>query len=95
MFLAELGKYCEKRQAEVGVRIGQLTANKYHRIFRYLTTHTREVYGVEDILLSGVSYEYIDSFNTYLQTHYRCKHNGAVNLVHFRGFWFVPRTGHD
>ena len=30
MFLSELGIYCEKRQKEVGVRITQLTANKYH-----------------------------------------------------------------
>ena len=43
MFLAQLGKYCEKRQTEVGVRITQLTANKYHRIFRYLTEYTKEV----------------------------------------------------
>ncbi len=38
MFLAEFSKYCDKRQAEVGVRITQLTANKYHpvseRIYR-------------------------------------------------------------
>jgi site-specific recombinase XerD len=81
MFLAELGKYCEKRQTEVGVRITQLTANKYHRIFRYLTAYTQEVYGKDDVLLSAVNYEYIDSFNTYLQTRYRCKHNGAVNLL--------------
>jgi site-specific recombinase XerD len=81
MFLAELGKYCEKRQTEVGVRITQLTANKYHRIFRYLTTYTKEVYGKDDILLSAVNYEYIDNFNTFLQTRYRCKHNGAVNLL--------------
>ncbi len=38
MFLAEFSRYCEKRQTEVGVRITQLTANKYHlvseRIYR-------------------------------------------------------------
>ncbi len=63
------------------MRITQLTANKYHRIFRYLTAYTKEVYGKDDVLLSAVNYEYIDSFNTYLQTRYRCKHNGAVNLL--------------
>ena len=31
-FLSEFGQYCEKRQGEVGVRITQLTANKYHRL---------------------------------------------------------------
>ncbi len=36
MFLAELEKYCNKRQTEVGVRITQLTANKYHRVLQYL-----------------------------------------------------------
>ena len=35
-FLTELAKYCDKRQKEVGVRITQLTANKYHRLLRYL-----------------------------------------------------------
>ena len=81
MFLAELGKYCEKRQTEVGVRITQLTANKYHRVFRYLTAYTSDVYGKEDIMLSAINYEYLDGFNTYLQTKYQCKHNGAVNLL--------------
>ena len=32
LFLAEFGKYCDKRQKEVGTRITQLTANKYHRV---------------------------------------------------------------
>ena len=36
MVLAEFGKYCEKRQQEVGTRITQLTANKYHRLLRYM-----------------------------------------------------------
>ena len=36
MFLAEFAKYCDKRQKEVGVRITQLTANKYHRLLRYM-----------------------------------------------------------
>ena len=31
LFLAEFSKYCEKRQQEVGIRITQVTANKYHR----------------------------------------------------------------
>ena len=36
MFLEELTLYCEKRQKEVGVRITQLTSNKYYRLCRYL-----------------------------------------------------------
>lgn len=81
MFLSELGKYCDKRQTEVGVRITQLTANKYHRILRYLTEYTQKEYNKDDILLSAVNYEYIDGFNTFLQTVKRCKNNGAVNLL--------------
>ncbi|WP_295937277.1 site-specific integrase [uncultured Alistipes sp.] len=81
MFLAELTKYCDKRQTEVGVRITQLTANKYHRMLRYLKEYTQSVYKKDDILLEQVTYEYIDGFNTFLQTVKNCKNNGAVNLL--------------
>ncbi len=81
MFLAELEKYCKKRQAEVGVRITQLTANKYHRVLRYLKEYVAAHYKKEDILLSAVGYEFFDGFNTFLQTAHNCKHNGAVNLL--------------
>ena len=81
MFLAEFSKYCDKRQAEVGVRITQLTANKYHRVLRYLKEYVAAHYKREDILLSAVGYEFLDGFNTFLQTAHRCKHNGAVNLL--------------
>lgn len=60
MFLAELEKYCEKRQAEVGVRITQLTANKYHRVLRYLKEYVAAHYKKDDILLSAVGYEFLD-----------------------------------
>ncbi len=81
MVLAELAKYCEKRQTEVGVRITQLTANKYHRVLRYLREYVASAYRKEDLLLSAVGYEFLDGFNTFLQTAHRCKHNGAVNLL--------------
>lgn len=81
MFLAELEKYCAKRQAEVGVRITQLTANKYHRVLRYLREYVTSAYRKEDIMLSAVGYEFLDGFNTFLQTAHNCKHNGAVNLL--------------
>ena len=42
MVLTEFGKYCEKRQQEVGTRITQLTANKYHRLLRYMTEYIRD-----------------------------------------------------
>lgn len=32
-------------------------------------------------MLLAINYEYLDGFNTYLQTKYRCRHNGAVNLL--------------
>ena len=44
MFVAELEKYCNKRQTEVGVRITQLTANKYHRVLRYLKEYVAAHY---------------------------------------------------
>lgn len=81
MFLAEFAKYCEKRQGEVGVRITQLTANKYHRLLRYMREYTAEKYRKEDVLLTAVTYEYIDGLNTFMQTAHECRNNGAVNLL--------------
>ena len=81
MFLEELSIYCEKRQKEVPVRITQLTANKYHRMLRYLREYTLTEYRKEDIFLDQVTYEYIDGFNSFLQTAKNCKNNGAVNLL--------------
>ena len=81
MFLEELTLYCEKRQKEVGVRITQLTSNKYYRLCRYLREYTKQEYKKDDIRLSAVSYGYLDGFNTYLQTAHRCHHNGAVNIL--------------
>lgn len=68
MFLSEFAKYCEKRQQEVGVRITQLTANKYHRLLRYMTEYIKSQYGKDDLFLTQINYEYIDGFNTFLQT---------------------------
>ena len=81
MFLEELTLYCEKRQKEVGVRITQLTSNKYYRLCRYLREYTKQECKKDDIRLSALSYGYLDGFNTYLQTAHRCHHNGAVNIL--------------
>lgn len=81
MFLEELTLYCEKRQKEVGVRITQLTSNKYYRLCRYLREYTKQECKKDDIRLSAVSYGYLDGFNTYLQTAHSCHHNGAVNIL--------------
>ncbi|WP_346702674.1 site-specific integrase [uncultured Alistipes sp.] len=81
MLLAEFGKYCEKRQQEAGTRITQLTANKYHRLLRYMTEYIRQVYGKEDLPLETVDYAYVDGLSTYMQTAYNCHNNGAVNLL--------------
>lgn len=81
LFLAEFTKYCDKRQKEVGTRITQLTANKYHRLLRYCREYTRAQYRKEDVLLELVNYEYLDGLNTFIQTAHNCKNNGAVNLL--------------
>ena len=49
MLLSEFSKYCDKRQKEVGIRITQLTANKYHRLLRYMTEYTTEQYEKDDL----------------------------------------------
>ena len=81
MFLAEFAKYCDKRQKEVGVRITQLTANKYHRLLRYMKEYIGQQYGKEDLPFDMISYDYIDGLNTFMQTAHDCKNNGAVNLL--------------
>ena len=81
LFLAEFGKYCDKRQKEVGTRITQLTANKYHRLLRYLKEYMQAQYKKEDIPLDMINYEYLDGLNTFIQTAHNCKTNGAVNLL--------------
>ncbi len=81
MFLSEFSKYCDKRQKEVGTRITQLTANKYHRLLRYLTEYTKQQYRKDDLPLDMIGYEYIDGLNTFMQTAHNCKNNGAVNLL--------------
>ncbi len=81
MVLAEFSKYCNKRQKEVGVRITQLTANKYHRLLRYMTEYTEREYKKADLPLEAITYEYIDGLNTFMQTAYNCKNNGAINLL--------------
>lgn len=81
MLSVELEKYCVKRQGEVGVRITQLTANKYHRLYRYLKEYTTERYKKDDLPLTAVDYAYIDGLNTFMQTVHNCKNNGAVNLL--------------
>ena len=81
MFLAEFSKYCDKRQKEVGVRLTQLTANKYHRLLRYMTEYTKEQYRKDDLPLDAIDYAYIDGLNTFMQTAHNCRNNGAVNLL--------------
>ena len=80
-FLNEFSRYCDKRQSEVGIRITQLTANKYHRLLRYMKEYTELHYKNDDLPLDSIDYGYIDGLNTFMQTAYNCKNNGAVNLL--------------
>ena len=43
--------------------------------------NTRVQYEKDDLPLSLVDYEYIDGFNTFLQTAHNCNNNDAVNLL--------------
>lgn len=81
MFLTEFETYCTKRQGEVRVRITQRTANKYHRVLRYLKEYTAAKYRKEDIALSSVNYDYIDGFNTFIQTAHNCQQRSGRPAV--------------
>lgn len=81
LFLEKFSKYCDRRQKEVGIRITQLTANKYHRLLRYLKEYTRQQYQKDDLPLDSITYEYIDGLNTFMQTAHQCRNNGAINLL--------------
>ena len=81
MLLTELTLYCETRQKEVGVRITQLTSNKYYCLCRYLHEYTCLEYKKEDIRLTEMTHGYLNGFNTFLQTAHRCHHNGTINIL--------------
>lgn len=82
MFLAEFADYCQKKQKEADTQfITQLTANKYHRLLRYMREYTTEEYQKDDISLTAVNHAYLVGLNVFMQTRHNCKNNGAVNLL--------------
>lgn len=80
-FLAEFGKYADKRQGEVGTRITKRTAEKYYRMLRYLREYTSANYKKDDLPLEQINYEYVDGLYTFLQTAHNCHHNGAITIM--------------
>ena len=81
MLIAGLIDYVKRRQAEVGVRITQRTADKYERLLRYLKQYLAQRGKAEDIPIERMNYEFLDGFNLFLQTAHRCRHNGAVAVM--------------
>lgn len=81
MLIAGLGDYVQRRQAEVGVRITQRTADKYERLLRYLKQYLAQRGPEEDIPVERMNYEFLDGFSLFLQTAHRCRHNGAVAVM--------------
>lgn len=81
MLIAGLTDYVKRRQAEVGVRITQRTADKYERLLRYLKQYLAKRGKEEDIPVERMNYEFLDGFNLFLQTAHRCRHNGAVAVM--------------
>ena len=77
MLIAGLTDYVKRRQAEVGVRITQRTADKYERLLRYLKQYLAQRGKAEDIPVERMNYEFLDGFNLFLQTAHRCRHNGG------------------
>ena len=65
MLIDGLADYCKRRQAEVGVRITQRTADKYDRLLRYLKEYLAKRGKGMDIS----------------QTAHRCRHNGAIGVL--------------
>lgn len=81
MLIAGLTDYAKRRQAEVGVRITQRTADKYERLLCYLKQYLAQRGKAEDIPIERMNYEFLDGFNLFLQTAHRCRHNGAVAVM--------------
>ncbi len=81
LFLGKFAKYCDRRRKEVGTRITQLTANKYHRLLRYMTEYTKEQYRKDDLPLDAIDYAYVDGLNTFMQTAHNCRNSGTINLL--------------
>ena len=81
MLIAGLTDYVKRRQAEVGVRITQRTADKYERLLRYLKQYLAQRGKAEDIPVERMNYKFLDGFNLFLQPAHRCRHNGAVAVM--------------
>ena len=81
MLIDGLADYCKRRQAEVGVRITQRTADKYDRLLRYLKEYLAKRGKGMDIPVENINYEFPDGFNLFLQTAHRCRHNGAIGVL--------------
>ena len=81
MLIDGLADYCKRRQAEVGVRITQRTADKYDRLLRYLKEYLAKRGKGMDIPVENINYEFLDGFNLFLQTAHRCRHNGAIGVL--------------
>ena len=60
VFFCKKTKVTKKGKAPIYARIMHLTANKYHRLLRYMTEYIRQVYGKEDLPLETVDYAYVD-----------------------------------
>ena len=60
MLIAGLTDYVKRRQAEVGVRITQRTADKYERLLRYLKQYLAQRGKAEDIPVERMNYEFLD-----------------------------------
>lgn len=66
MLIAGLGDYVQRRQAEVGMRITQRTADKYERLLRYLKQYLAQRGPEEDIPVERMNYEFLDGFSLFL-----------------------------
>ena len=80
MLIAGLTDYVKRRQAEVGVRITQRTADKYERLLRYLKQYLAQRGKAEDIPVERMNYEFLDGFNLFLQTAHRQSHADPKDL---------------
>ena len=61
MLIAGLTDYVKRRQAEVGVRITQRTADKYERLLRYLKQYLAQRGKAEDIPVERMNYKFLAS----------------------------------
>ena len=82
MLMTEFKGLCKVQQQRVEANlITQLTANKFHRLYRYMELFNATIYKTNDVSLTMLDSTYIEKLYLFPLNNTDCHHNGAINLL--------------